>query len=163
MLRTTRNSTANRSEAFPLAIWTTGSKPKSSNVSMMMNQMPAPQKAQDKKNLILEILSVLSIFIPFLDDIAPAALAAPRIGAMIGDDGSLAVTIQDVVSDPGSAPLAILRVLGGTGTTLADVGNMAKLASARRGIPEDKITGIGPTFKTLDDELKGIEKPACRI
>lgn len=123
----------------------------------------ASQKTQDKKNLILEILSVVFMFIPFLDDIAPEALAAARIGALIGDSGSLAVTIQDIVSDPGSAPLAILGVLGGAGATLADVGSMGRLASARRGIPEDTITGIGPTFKALDDELKVIEKPACRI
>ena len=121
------------------------------------------QKAQDKKNLILEILSVVFIFIPLLNDIAPAALAAARIEAIVRDARSLAVTIQDIVSDLGSAPLAILRVLGGAGATLADVGNMARLASARRGIPEDTIARIGPTFRTLDDELKAIEKPACRI
>lgn len=121
------------------------------------------QKAQDKRNLILEIMSVVSMFIPFLDDIAPAALAAARIGAMVGDAGSHAVTIQDVVSDPGFAPLAILGVLEGADATLADVGNMARLASARRGIPEDTTTGIGPTFRTLDDELKASEKPACSI
>jgi glucan 1,3-beta-glucosidase len=121
------------------------------------------QKTQDTKNLIMEILSVVFMFIPFLDDIAPAALAAARIGAMVGDAGSLAVTIQDIVSDPGSAPLAILGVLGGAGATLADVGNMARLASARRGIPEETVTGIGPTFRTLDDDLKAIEKPACKI
>ena len=103
------------------------------------------------------------MFIPFLDDIAPAALAAVRIGAMVGDAGSLAITIADIVSDPGSAPIAILGVLGGAGATLADVGGMARLASARRGIPEDTITGIGPTFRTLDDELRVIEKPACKI
>lgn len=121
------------------------------------------QQTQDKKNLILEILSVVFMFIPFLDDIAPAALAAVRIGAMVGDAGSLAITIADIVSDPGSAPIAILGVLGGAGATLADVGGMARLASARRGIPEDTITGIGPTFRTLDDELRVIEKPACKI
>lgn len=121
------------------------------------------QQTQDKKNLILEILSVVFVFIPFLDDIAPAALAAVRIGAMVGDAGSLAITIADIVSDPGSAPIAILGVLGGAGATLADVGGMARLASARRGIPEDTITGIGPTFRTLDDELRVIEKPACKI
>jgi hypothetical protein len=125
--------------------------------------MGSSQKAQDTKNLILEILSVVFMFIPFLDDIVPAALAAARIGALIGDAGSLAITIQEIVSDPGSAPLAILGVIGGAGATLADVGNMAKLASARRGIPEDTITGIGPTFRSLDDELKAIQKPACKI
>jgi glucan 1,3-beta-glucosidase len=125
--------------------------------------MGSSQKAQDTKNLILEILSVVFMFIPFLDDIVPAALAAARIGALIGDAGSLAVTIQEIVSDPGSAPLAILGVIGGAGATLADVGDMAKLASARRGIPEDTITGIGPTFRSLDDELKAIQKPACKI
>lgn len=103
------------------------------------------------------------MFIPFPGDIAPAALAVARIGAIVGDARSLAVTIQDVVLDPGFALLAILGVLGGVGATLADVGNIARLASARRGIPEDTITGIGPTFRTLDDALKAIKKPACRI
>jgi glucan 1,3-beta-glucosidase len=120
------------------------------------------QKAADQKNLILEILSVVFIFIPFLDDIVPEALAAARIGTLIGDAGSLAITLQDVVSDPSSAPLAILGVLGGAGATLADVGNMAKLASARRGISDDTISGIGPTFKALDGELRAIERPVCR-
>jgi hypothetical protein len=45
----------------------------------------------------LEILSVVFILVPFLEDIAPAALTAVRIGAMVGDAGSLAVTIQNVV------------------------------------------------------------------
>jgi glucan 1,3-beta-glucosidase len=121
------------------------------------------QQAADKKNLIIEILSVILIFIPFLDEIAPEALAAARIGTLIGDSGSLALTLQDIVSDPNSAPLAILGILGGAGATLADVGNMAKLATARRGISDDTISGIGPVFKALNDDLKSINKPACKL
>ncbi|KAK5157149.1 hypothetical protein LTS14_004667 [Recurvomyces mirabilis] len=125
--------------------------------------MAQSQKAQDRKNLILEILTVIFTFIPFLDDVAPAALAAAKIGTLIGDAGSLAITLQDIVTNPSSAPLAILGVVGGAGATLADVGNMAKLANARRGISEDTITGIGSKFKALDDDLKAIEQPSCKI
>jgi hypothetical protein len=121
------------------------------------------QKAEDKKNLILEISSVVFIFIPFLDDIALEVLAAARIGTLIGNAGSLAITIQDVVSDAGSAPLAILGVFGGAGAILADVSNMAKLISIRRGVSDDMITGIGPTFRALNDDLRAIERLACKF
>jgi glucan 1,3-beta-glucosidase len=121
------------------------------------------QKAEDKKNLIIEILSAVLIFIPFLDDIAPAALAAARIGTLIGDAGSLAITIQEVVSDPSSAPLAILGVLGAAGATLSDASNMARLASARRGISDGEIEGLGSKFKSFNDKLSILERPSCKF
>jgi glucan 1,3-beta-glucosidase len=121
------------------------------------------QKAQDKKNLIIEILSAILMFIPFLDDIVPAALAVAKVGTLIGDAGSLAVTIEAVVSDPDSAPMAILGILGGAGATLSDASNMAKLASARRSMSDDDIEGLGPEFKAVNDELSELERPSCRF
>ena len=50
-------------------------------------------------------------FVPFLDDIDQAALTAAKIGMLIGDNSNLAITVQEVVSDPSSAPIATFDIL----------------------------------------------------
>lgn len=72
------------------------------------------QKAKDeeKKNLIIEILGIVLLFIPFVGEgiaeIADGAVWITRIATLIGEVGNTALGIQEIASDPTSAPWVIL-------------------------------------------------------
>jgi chitinase len=72
-------------------------------------------REEEKKNLIIPIISALLFLIPFVGEIATIAAGAAtvaRIIAMAGMIGNAAFTLADVVANPENAAMAIMGLLG---------------------------------------------------
>jgi hypothetical protein len=106
---------------------------------------------EKKKNLILEILGILFAFIPFVDVLLPEVEGLEAIIAIVDVAGNAALTIQDIVAHPLSAPMDILGLLTLGGTRYED--DFASMAAKRRGISASDLTKIGTGFKAVDDKL----------
>lgn len=128
-----------------------------------IKQIGKEQQERDKKQLILEILSIVLLVIPFAGEAVSAAFGGvamvARISMLIGEAGSLALTVESVISDPLSAPWAILSMLipplGGSGArSTAEAYKDA--AAARRGIPASKLALFGERFVAQDAKIQKI-------
>ncbi|RKL16563.1 hypothetical protein BFJ68_g5178 [Fusarium oxysporum] len=75
------------------------------------------QKETKTRELVLSILSIVFAVIPFAGTAASAlggAAMIARAGLIIGEAGSAALSIVDIVDDPASAPFAVLGLLIGS-------------------------------------------------
>ncbi|KAK2484068.1 hypothetical protein H9L39_05860 [Fusarium oxysporum f. sp. albedinis] len=75
------------------------------------------QKETKTHELVLSILSIVFAVIPFAGTAASAlggAAMIARAGLIIGEAGSAALSIVDIVDDPASAPFAVLGLLIGS-------------------------------------------------
>ncbi len=74
------------------------------------------KEVKEKKiSLITEILKIIFVFLPSLDNVAPKLEVTDCIFNMLTIVGNLALTIQAIVTDPASAPMNILSALVGGG------------------------------------------------
>ncbi|KAL9622388.1 MAG: hypothetical protein Q9160_003231 [Pyrenula sp. 1 TL-2023] len=100
---------------------------------------------EQRKGIILAFLGALLFFIPFVGEVlgSVAGLAnLARIVAVLATAGDAAMNIYTIVDDPANAPLAIFGlVLGPLG--LANMGNVAKAASLRRGMKAEDVAKMG--------------------
>lgn len=119
------------------------------------------QAKEDKIKLVLEILGIAFAFIPFLDDITPELELLDGAFETIAATGNVALGIQSIVSDPTSAPMVLLGLLGGGG--LRDEDDFTKAAAARRAVTEDDLESIGKDFKAEQDKFDGLTEPKCRV
>ncbi|KAJ0340197.1 hypothetical protein COL922a_003629 [Colletotrichum nupharicola] len=115
---------------------------------------------EEKKELILTILSVVFLVIPFAGEALGPELDATiltfgRIIDLIGAGGNTALAFYYIAKEPTSAPMEILGLLmaGGLGR---DSSEMGKLAKARRDMTEVDLGKIGSIFKKNDDVIQNI-------
>jgi hypothetical protein len=74
------------------------------------------QAKRDKISLILEILGIVFIFVPFLDDVLPEVEALDGIWGLVAAAGNVGLTIQAIIADPESAPVQLLGLLTAGGS-----------------------------------------------
>jgi hypothetical protein len=119
------------------------------------------KEAKEKKiQLILEILGIAFIFIPFLDDLAPELEALDGVFNTISTIGNVGLGIESIVSDPSSAPMALLGLLAG-GKLRSDK-DFEAAAAARRALTDDDLEKIGSNFQETDSKFQDTIKPSCR-
>ncbi|GFF54699.1 hypothetical protein IFM51744_08432 [Aspergillus udagawae] len=115
------------------------------------------KEEEEKRNLIITIISAVLLILPFAGEIVGSVAGVAWItdAALLADvTTSLALAGYDIVTDPKSAPMDLLNILfAGTGRT---AGNLAKVASVRRGIKADDLAKFGKVFKENDDLLQGL-------
>ncbi|SPQ22989.1 a8ef266c-8802-41e8-87ee-6caa1a908fce [Thermothielavioides terrestris] len=112
------------------------------------------QAKRDKINLILEILGIVFIFVPFLDDVLPEVEALDGIWGLVAAAGNVGLTIQAIIADPESAPVQLLGLLTAGGSRSEE--DFAEMAASRRDIGGDVISKIGKTFQDLDNDFQGV-------
>ncbi|PYH85075.1 exo-1,3-beta-D-glucanase [Aspergillus uvarum CBS 121591] len=119
------------------------------------------QAKEDKIKLVLEILGIAFAFLPFLDDLTPELELLDGAFETVAATGNVALGIQSIVSDPTSAPMVLLGLIGGGG--LRDADDFSAAAAARRAVTEDDLESIGKDFKAEQDKFDGITEPKCRV
>ncbi|CAK7568439.1 MAG: hypothetical protein SEPTF4163_006429 [Sporothrix epigloea] len=122
------------------------------------------QAKSDKIRLILEILGIVFAILPFVDDILPALEVVGGAFAVVATAGNVALDIQGIISDPSSAPMILLDLVGGkSGSELTDGDDFAKVAAAARAVKENDLAAIGADFKAEVDKFNSITKPHCEV
>ncbi|KAF4959601.1 hypothetical protein FSARC_10687 [Fusarium sarcochroum] len=115
---------------------------------------------QEKKNMIMLIISVVLAVVPFVGEIGFALagfVQLARITMIAGEAANLAFSIAEVIDDPSSAPMAVLGMLLtplGAGRRLED--SFADATAAKRLMSSSHITKMGPTFKRIDDKVRKV-------
>ncbi|KAL9572597.1 hypothetical protein ACKAV7_003430 [Fusarium commune] len=121
------------------------------------------QKETKTRELVLSILSIVFAVIPFAGTAAStlggAAMIA-RAALIIGEAGSAALSIVDIVDDPASAPFAILGILiGSKGVKVKGPRKAFKdAADARRALKGDKLEAFSPEFRRKDAIVQDLVK-----
>ncbi len=132
------------------------------SVESMKDVKKVGQDAKDdeKKKLILDIVTAVLLLIPFAGELGAAVFGVEqiaRIAAMVGQAGSAALTMVDIVNDPEMAPAAIMGMLLGT---IPGFGRTPKgfreLSSARRLADPKKLEKFGAIFNKWDTSLQKI-------
>lgn len=126
-------------------------------VNSMQQVKDIGEKAEEeeKKDLILTIVTALLLFVPFIGDVAEAVVDMAWLGralALISDAGNVALTAIDIVSNPEGAPILILNMLlAGNSRTPKGFADMAR---SRRAIKPEDLSMMGALFKANDDKLQ---------
>jgi hypothetical protein len=103
------------------------------------------------------------VVIPFAG-IATSALGGAamiaRTALIIGEVGSAALSIVDIVDDPASAPFAILGILiGSKGVKVKGPRKAFKdAADARRASKSNKLEAFSPEFRRKDELVQSLLK-----
>ncbi|SCO80967.1 uncharacterized protein FRV6_05180 [Fusarium oxysporum] len=121
------------------------------------------QKKTKTRELILSILSIVFAVIPFAGSAASAlggAAMIARAALIIGEAGSAALSIVDIVEDPASAPFAILGMLiGSKGVKVKGPRKAFKdAADARRALKDNKLEAFSPEFRRKDKIVQSLLK-----
>jgi hypothetical protein len=113
----------------------------------------------ERKQLILEIVTAVLAVVPFVGDAAASAAGLSqlaRVISLIGEAANGGLTLYSIVEDPSSAPMAIFgMLLGGAGLT-RDESSFAEMASLRRGMSADDLAKIGTVFTDQSSKIKKI-------
>ncbi|EMT66128.1 Killer toxin subunits alpha/beta [Fusarium odoratissimum] len=121
------------------------------------------QKETKTRELVLSILSIVFAVIPFAGTAASAlggAAMIARAALIIGEAGSAALSIVDIVDDPASAPFSILGMLiGSKGVKVKGPRKAFKdAADARRALKGDKLEAFSPEFRRKDAIVQALVK-----
>ncbi|KAG5804982.1 hypothetical protein H9Q74_010194 [Fusarium xylarioides] len=121
------------------------------------------QKETKTRELVLSILSIVFAVIPFAGTAASAlggAAMIARAALIIGEAGSAALSIVDIVDDPASAPFAILGMLiGSKGVKVKGPRKAFKdAADARRALKGNKLEAFSPEFRRKDEIIQDLVK-----
>ncbi|KAF5700609.1 killer toxin subunits alpha beta [Fusarium globosum] len=121
------------------------------------------QKEIKTRELVLSILSIVFAVIPFAGSAASAlggAAMIARAALIIGEAGSAALSIVDIVEDLASAPFAILGMLIGSKDVKVKGPRKAfkDAADARRALKGNKLEAFSPEFRRKDEILQGLLK-----
>lgn len=126
------------------------------------------EKEEERKQLILEIVSAILFVLPFAGEALGAEVgtvlgALGRIISIIGATGNAALTFYDISNDPESAPMQILGLLlgGRGGSVRREASDMSDMAKLRRGMKDGDIGKMGSVFKKNDDAVQKLLK-MCR-
>ncbi|CAN9372976.1 unnamed protein product [Alternaria alternata] len=114
-------------------------------------------REEEKKNLIITIISALLFLIPFVGEFAAMAAGAATVARMIamaGMIGNAAFTIADVVANPENAAMAIMGLL--SAGRVRKPRDFAELGAARRAQTKFDVSKMGATFKKHDDSLQKV-------
>jgi hypothetical protein len=114
-------------------------------------------REEEKKNLIITIISALLFLIPFVGEFAAMAAGAATVARMIamaGMIGNAAFTIADVVANPENAAMAIMGLL--SAGRVRKPRDFADLGAARRAQTKFDVSKMGTTFKKHDDSLQKV-------
>ncbi|KAG7433883.1 Killer toxin subunits alpha/beta [Fusarium oxysporum f. sp. raphani] len=121
------------------------------------------QKETKTRELVLSILSIVFAVIPFAGSAASAlggAAMIARAALIIGEAGSAALSIVDIVEDPASAPFAILGMLiGSKGVKVKGPRKAFKdAADARRALKDNKLEAFSQEFRRKDKIVQSLLK-----
>lgn len=119
-----------------------------------------------KKELILQVVSVVLMVVPFLAEVgfSVAAMGALARFAFIGGEvanGSLSVA--DVIQDPSSAPFAVVSMLVGVAGREAKAEEVFAGAPQTRRVMDVHVTSMGKIFKEIDDKVQTTLKTSCKL
>lgn len=116
-----------------------------------------------KKELILNILSIVFSIIPFVGFAGQAVGIATRFATaalIIGEIGNAALSIVDIVENPAAAPFAILGLLiGAEGVQVRGAREaFKKAANVRRALKPDGLKSFSQEFVRKDSLVQGLLK-----
>ncbi|KAH8178372.1 killer toxin alpha/beta [Sarocladium implicatum] len=112
---------------------------------------------EEKEQLILNIISGLLFFIPFVGEFAAMAAGAAALARMMAIGGLLANTafsMKDIAGDPSNAAMAIMGL--SSAGRLRKPNDFGGLGKARREQTHAGVRSMGPTFKKHDDSLQKV-------
>lgn len=133
-----------------------------SSIEQMESAKAEGQKIKNDKDLqfFLEMLGVVFMFLPFLDQLAPELLLLEGMATGMAFLGNTALAIKDMVENPENAFMDVLGIVM-DGSSLKDAKGFKDAAAARKGISEDLIEKSGATIKKLDDKFQGFMGKTC--
>ncbi|KFY17053.1 hypothetical protein V492_00913 [Pseudogymnoascus sp. VKM F-4246] len=116
-------------------------------------------EAAKKKELILLIIGVIFAVVPFLAELtfSLAGLAAlARFAFVSGEIANGALTISDIIQEPGSAPVAIMGMLFGfgAGAGLKSEEAFSQAGQMRKLMTDVHVSGIGKVYKRMDGDVQ---------
>lgn len=114
--------------------------------------------AEEKKNLIITIISAILFFLPFAGQAAIGLNFANlgRMIVMIAAVGDAALTIQEIVDSPLLAPLAILGAL--SRGSLKTPASFATQATTRRALNPNDLSKLGSVYTRNENSLRSAVK-----
>ncbi|EFR05110.1 killer toxin alpha/beta [Nannizzia gypsea CBS 118893] len=120
-----------------------------------------------KKQLILNVLSIVFSIIPFVGLAGQAVGIATKFAAaalIIGEIGNVALTIVDIIDNPEAAPFAILGLLiGAEGVRVKGARQAFKdAADVRRALTANSLKSFSEEFVRKDSLLQGMLKKCVR-
>ncbi|KXJ87798.1 hypothetical protein Micbo1qcDRAFT_151809 [Microdochium bolleyi] len=115
-------------------------------------------EARKKKELILLIVSIVLMVVPFLAEVgfSVAGLAAMARFAFIGGEiANGALSIAEIIDNPESAPFAVMgMLLGAAGRGKSQEEVFGTAAKARKAMDGPAVSGMGKSFKAMDDNVQ---------
>ncbi|KAF3482628.1 killer toxin alpha/beta [Arthroderma uncinatum] len=125
------------------------------------------EKTKKTKELVLTVLSIVFAVIPFAGFVGQVAGVATRFAAIalvVGELGSAAISIVEIIDNPASAPFAILGILiGAEGIELKGARKAFKDAAAiRRALSGNSLKSFSDEFVRKDAIIQGIIKSCFR-
>lgn len=143
----------------------------SSAVKSMSQIKEIGEKAKEeaKKNLILEILTIVFMVIPFVgEELGPlvgSATTIARIGLLIGEAGNAGLTIAEIIEDPSSAPFAIMGLIAGSGLggggKLSREDALVEASKARSALKSSDLAKFPKDFRDQDALVQKVVKSLC--
>ncbi|KAH6687769.1 hypothetical protein F5X68DRAFT_239170 [Plectosphaerella plurivora] len=117
---------------------------------------------QHKKNLILNIVSLLLLVVPIAGEFG-AALAGltrlARFARFAGEAGDLAQGLAEIAADPSAAPMVIAELLlGSAGAGKKPEQRYRDGARAREGLGGTDLSRMGSVYKGVDDKVQKVCK-----
>lgn len=119
--------------------------------------------AEKRKELILEFLSAIFLFIPIAGEVAGAFSALADVAIImdvVGAVGNAAIDVYGMVSTKGN-PLVFILDLVLTPLALSDVATISKAAQARRAMKEDDIAKLGKSVSRRTEIINKV-KGKCK-
>jgi len=121
---------------------------------------------EEKKNLILTIISSILMIVPF---IGQAIGSLGRAGAMIARlvsalelGAEVGLGTYEIINDPDSAPMAIVgMVMAGAGAGLGSSKRFGELGSLRKGMSDGTKAKMGASWKEHDPKVQSIMGKSC--
>ncbi|KAF4980848.1 hypothetical protein FZEAL_3246 [Fusarium zealandicum] len=112
---------------------------------------------KEREAFILNILSAILFFIPFVGEFAAMAAGAATVARMIAMAslaGNAALSIAEIAGDPSNAGMAIMALL--SAGRVRKPRDFIDLGKARRAQTSNGVKKMGPTFKKRDDSLQKV-------
>jgi hypothetical protein len=114
-------------------------------------------KEAERKELILNFISGLLFFVPFVGSVGLSSLRS--ILSLIGAVGETGLLVYGIVEDPDSALMAVLGLLAGAGVGR---GGFRDAAEARRSMSSTEMNSLGP-IKSKLDMVSNLQGSRCYI
>jgi hypothetical protein len=118
---------------------------------------------EKKKALILAFIGAILFFIPIAGEVLGSVVEIGDMAAiltLVSAAGDVATGVYSIVDDPTNPLLGIMQIILAP-LALANVGQVAKAASIRRGMSDDDILKLGGKLATRMSTIKKVAA-ACR-